>query len=188
MLLRAGLPEQQSIPADWIEAFELLRKLAVMKNRAHTLLFIDELSWMDTPKSDFMMALENFWNGLAFEQVCLLHTDQIKKALGISGIHTDVFSFSCKSNPEAGLYGSQIDMVIRRADQTINIVEMKYSKGPYLISKALDQNMQRKIHDVIASTKTRNAVHLTMVTIHGLEANAYSNNVQFQITAADLFS
>lgn len=29
------------------------------------IIFVDELSLMDTPKSDFIKALENFWNGLA---------------------------------------------------------------------------------------------------------------------------
>jgi len=28
-------------------------------------IFIDEISWLDTPRSDFLMALEHFWNGWA---------------------------------------------------------------------------------------------------------------------------
>jgi len=34
------------------------------------------------------------WSGYSFEQVCLAHIKQIKKTLGISGVHTDVSSGS----------------------------------------------------------------------------------------------
>ena len=130
----------------------------------------------------------NVWNGLAFELVCLLHIDQIKKAMGISMIHTDVFSFLCKSNQDEGIFGSQIDLVIWRADRIINLVEMKYSSGPYIITKKLYESMQKKLHDFLVSTGTRDSVHLTMVTVHGIEGNAFAEGIQSQITAKDLFS
>ena len=129
----------------------------------------------------------NSWSGLAFEQVCLLHAEQIKKALGISSIHTDIFSFHCKSNSDEGLFGSQIDMVIWRADHIINIIEMKYSTGLYLINKAQFNSIQKKAHDFITETKSKDAVHLTMVTTNGVEPNAYSADIQYQITLEDLF-
>ena len=52
-------------PANWLEAFEGLKELIRTSKEKKKTIFIDELSWMDTPKSNFVPALENFWNGFA---------------------------------------------------------------------------------------------------------------------------
>ena len=129
----------------------------------------------------------NAWVGLAFEQLCLLHTEQIKKKLGISGILTDVASFSCKADPETGVMGSQIDLLISRADRTVNLLEMKYANAPYVISKSVLESLKRKANDFLLETRTRSAIHLTMVTPYGLAWNAYAGEIQSQILAEDLF-
>lgn len=129
----------------------------------------------------------NTWAGLAFEQLCLLHTEQIKKKLGISGILTDVASFSCSANPERGIAGSQIDLVISRADRTINLFEMKYTNGQYTLTKSVLDSLRRKANDFILETGTRHAVHLTMATPYGLVPNTYSGEIPSQIVAEDLF-
>lgn len=55
------------------------------------------------------------WCGLAYEKVCLLHTRQIKQALGISGVYSQEFSWnSKKASP-----GAQIDLLIDRKDDVI---------------------------------------------------------------------
>ena len=51
------------MPEDWIEAFGLLKKLIMNSSDKRKVIFIDELPWMDTPKSRFLPAFENFWNG-----------------------------------------------------------------------------------------------------------------------------
>ena len=61
---RAGL-EVDAIPTNWLDAFELLKDLVEKSTRTKKVLFIDELSWMDTQKSGLLIALENFWNGWA---------------------------------------------------------------------------------------------------------------------------
>ena len=70
----------------------------------------------------------NTWKGLAFERVCLEHVNQIKKKLGISGVYTQEHSWRCDANPDHGVFGSQIDLLIVRKDQVINLCEMKYSE------------------------------------------------------------
>ena len=55
--------EDCPLPTDWIEAFGLLKKLIMKSSDKRKVLFIDELPWMDTPKSRFLPAFENFWNG-----------------------------------------------------------------------------------------------------------------------------
>ena len=52
-------------PRNWLEAFELLKELIRRSTEKRKVIFLDELSWMDTRGSDFIMALEGFWNGWA---------------------------------------------------------------------------------------------------------------------------
>lgn len=56
-------------PKTWIAAFELLIELINEKSKdERQLIFIDEMPWMDTPKSGFITAFEHFWNGWASGQ------------------------------------------------------------------------------------------------------------------------
>ncbi|MCI7212532.1 MAG: AAA family ATPase, partial [Bacillales bacterium] len=52
-------------PTDWNEAFFELEKLLMKKNSKRIVAFLDELPWMDTPKSGFIRAFESFWNNWA---------------------------------------------------------------------------------------------------------------------------
>ena len=52
-------------PNTWLDAFNLLKIVIKESKDVKKVIFIDELPWLDTPKSDFMMALEQFWNGWA---------------------------------------------------------------------------------------------------------------------------
>ncbi|MCI7400206.1 MAG: ATP-binding protein [Prevotella sp.] len=51
---------------NWFDAFHLLEDLLTKKRtKGKRVVFIDEMPWMDSPKSDFVPALELFWNGWA---------------------------------------------------------------------------------------------------------------------------
>lgn len=61
-LIRFGLPDG-SEPSSWLEAFYLLEELLKQKDDgSRQVVFLDELPWMDTPRSGFLTALEGFWN------------------------------------------------------------------------------------------------------------------------------
>ncbi len=119
------------------------------------------------------------WAGLAFEMLCLQHIDGIRQALGISGVLANVHSWR---NANA-----QIDLLIDRRDGIINICEMKYWAGPYVMTAADDASLANKKSELKTCAKTRKAVHVTMVTSFGVKHNAYSNNVQSFVTLDDLF-
>lgn len=53
------------IPKNWLEAFQYLLTFIKDKKENKKIIFLDELPWMDTPKSDFLPAFEHFWNGRA---------------------------------------------------------------------------------------------------------------------------
>ena len=133
-----------------------------------------------------MASVFNSWSGLAFERVCLLHSEQIKKALGISGVITNEYSWRTAATDEHP--GAQIDLLIDRSDKAINLCEIKYSDGPYTIDKKYMENIRNKATLFRQLTKTRKGIALTMITSYGLVKNSYSmNNIHSQITADDLF-
>ena len=63
-LYAAGLPKCPK-PKTWGEAFRLLQRLLASLPEGKKVVFIDELPWMDTPKSNFIRALDHFWNAWA---------------------------------------------------------------------------------------------------------------------------
>jgi len=120
----------------------------------------------------------NTWCGLAFERVCLQHVEQIKAKLGIQGVITTVYSWSVAGSKEKP--GAQIDLLIDRNDDVINLCEIKYSKAPFQITNTIDASF-------IQETGTEKAVHLTMITTMGLSDNPYAWDVQSVVTMDDLF-
>ena len=130
--------------------------------------------------------LYNAWSGLAFERVCFWHIDQIKKALGISGIISNVYSWVYRPKNE-GDTGVQIDMLIDRDDNVINLCEMKFSQGEFELTEKYDMNLHNKMSIFQTKTKTRKGVSIVMITSFGLTKNAWANDIQQQITMDDLF-
>ncbi|MBU0764837.1 MAG: ATP-binding protein [Bacteroidetes bacterium] len=110
------------------------------------------------------------WSGYAFEQVCLMHMEQIKKELGISGVHTEESSW----RSSGGENGTQIDLLIDRADQVINICEIKFSVGEFVIDKKYAQTLRNRISTFKTETGTRKSVFLTMITTYGTKTNTYA--------------
>lgn len=53
------------LPSNWIEAFDMLKDLIEWSKDRRKVVFIDEMPWMDAPRSSFIPALENFWNSFA---------------------------------------------------------------------------------------------------------------------------
>ena len=149
-----------------------------IKDKVH-----DENYWKNQSNSPTIAA----WSGVAFERVCLEHINQIKAALGISGVYTEVNAWQCRPDPDEGIYGSQIDLLIVRKDQIINLCEMKYSESDYMVDAAFERSQKRKISDFQKKTDTRYAIHSTLVTTYGVVENSYAGELQAVITSDDLF-
>ena len=135
--------------------------------------------WTDNVESPSLSA----WKGYAFEQICLSHSDQIKQALGIAAISTEMSSWRSKrSSP-----GTQIDLLIDRKDGIINLCEIKYSKAEYAITAKEEQQLRNKSVVFQTETRTKKAVHITMVTTYGVTQNSHSGIIQSEVTLDDLF-
>jgi hypothetical protein len=64
---------------------------------------------------------------------------------------------------------------------------MKYSVDEYAIDAPDEENLRNKISAFLRETKTRKAVHLTLITTYGVKRNINSGIVQSEVTMADLF-
>jgi Predicted ATPase (AAA+ superfamily) len=132
--------------------------------------------------------VRNSWAGYSFEILCISHIEQIRRKLGIGGVITYTFSWLNKNNEDdKNSDNVQIDLILDRADNVINICEMKFSRKEYLITKDYDQKMQNKVWTFAEESKTEKAIHLTMITTKGVKRNAYWNNLQSEVTLSDLF-
>ena len=128
----------------------------------------------------------NTWRGLAFERVCLQHIDQLKSALGIAGILSDVYSWR-GSAKNGGGSAAQIDLVIDRSDRMINVCEMKYAPEDYSFPADEKEKMLRRIELFRAATGTRKGILPTLVTTCGLKRNANASMITNVVTLDDLF-
>ena len=139
-------------------------------------------AWLAVTKSASYLA----WSGYAFESLCIKHTLEIKKALGISGVFTEISSFYKPGNKEK--QGYQIDVLIERDDRCINLCEMKFYNSEYTITKDYAQKIRRKKTGFAETTKTKKHIFITLVTTYGLLKNEQSLGLIDQvITLKDLF-
>ena len=126
------------------------------------------------------------WSGYAFEGICMKHVEQIKNALGISGVYTTTFSYLKKATAEE--QGLQIDMLIERADRMINLIEIKFYNTEFVLSKEYAEKLRQRLHLFRRLTRTRNHVSLTLITAFGLKHNQHSLGlIEKDLTLEDLF-
>lgn len=125
----------------------------------------------------------NAWRGFSFETVAFGHIPQIKQALNIGAVQTEVSPW----HSDASVDGAQIDMVIERADRVINLCEMKFSADEYKVEAPDDKNLRHKVATFARETQSRYSLHLTLVTTYGLASSPYQGRFQNVITMDDLF-
>lgn len=130
------------------------------------------------------------WSGYAYEQVCLHHLPQIKKALGIGGVISNIHSWNCRPFTDKNgtqWKGAQIDLLIDRADQVINLCEIKYVSDKYVIDADYEERLRNRASLFRSVTKTRSSIHHTFITTYGVAHNLHSGIVQSEVVMDDLF-
>lgn len=129
------------------------------------------------------------WAGLTFEQLCKDHVPQIKRKLGIAGVLSTESSWqgAVIVDDDEQKRGAQIDLIIDRRDQVVNLCEIKFSLGEYLIDKDYDQKLRNKIAVFRDATHCKKTLQLTMMTTYGVKRNKYSGVMTNQVILDDLF-
>ncbi|MDE6855474.1 MAG: ATP-binding protein [Muribaculaceae bacterium] len=142
---------------------------------------VDEDYWVKT------MATPEYhtWCGLSFERLCLLHTRQMKSALGISGIRANLFSWHVRKTDDHP--GVQIDLLIDRADGIINICEMKYSPGGYRLTSAELNKIRSKVGVFNMYMPRSRYAQPVLITSNGVVHNSNSDEIPLKVSGDQLF-
>lgn len=128
----------------------------------------------------------NSWSGYAFEAICQKHIQQIKQALGIAGVYTEASGW--RYTPKKGEKGAQIDLLLDRADHSINVCEMKFANGEFTIDKKYAGELDNKVKVFQAQTKTKKTIFPTMITTYGTKQNMYyTGRIVSEVKMEDLF-
>lgn len=112
------------------------------------------------------------WTGYAFENICLQHIDNIKTALGISGVHTNQYSFVAKATEYSA--GTQIDLLIDRQDNVISLCEVKFYNDEMTLTKLDADNLRQKKSIFKNTTKSKKQIFIVLITTFGLTQNKHN--------------
>jgi len=175
-----------------------------LKERKYRL--IDEyslfyLTWIDEEKQNVLQGSDkdywgkiqlssswHTWAGYAFENICLKHASKIKEGLEIAGVSTREWYWQFLPPKKSSEQGAEVDLVIERADQCINLCEMKFYNTEYSMTRKDAEDLERKKMIFADKTKTRKALFITLVTPYGLRENEnYLSCVDKQLTLDTLF-
>ena len=124
------------------------------------------------------------WRGYAFENVCFTHIDQIKKALEISGIISSSSAWSKKGGDEDG---AQIDLLIQRNDNVINMCEIKFTSDDFTVDKNYYRVLLSRPNQIRKLVSPKISILSTLITTFGLKQNEYSSAFTNVVTMDDLF-
>ena len=125
------------------------------------------------------------WNGLAFENLCFTHIAQIKDALGISGVSTNVALWSKKGTNEEE--GAQIDLIIERKDNVVNMCEVKFYSDEFIADKDCHFAITRRERLLREIVPRKASIHNTLITTFGLKPVEFFGDFVNTITLDDLF-
>ena len=121
----------------------------------------------------------NIWKGLSFENVCFNHIKQIKKALGITGV---ISSNSAWANDN-----TQIDLLIHRNDNVVDMCEIKFYSGKFNINKNYYQTILDRQTTLASMLSKKEVVHNVLITTFKTTNSQYNSVFNNIITLDDLF-
>ena len=138
---------------------------------------INESFWSNNVNSQSIVS----WRGFAFENVCFNHIKQIKEGLGISGV---VSKQSAWIDQEDGV---QIDLIIERKDNIVNMCEIKFYSDVFKVDKNYDMLLRKRVSVLSNHLLKKCAIHNTLITTYGIKDNEYKWSFNSVITMDDLF-
>ena len=124
------------------------------------------------------------WRGYAFEKIVFIHINEILNALRISGIQSVSYLWSMKDDVKS----SQVDLIIDRKDNVVNLCEAKFINDEFVINKDYHQNLINRERLISQSLKKTQSVNQILITTVGLNRNEYSDDFTHVVLLDDLFT
>lgn len=149
--------------------------------------FVDEQASIDPEfwMNNVLSSKINAWRGFAFEDLCFRHIDNIKRALNIAAVSSVQSAWSLAGDDEQE--GSQIDLLIHRKDNVVNMCEMKFYSDDFSVNKSYHKKLVRRTNSLLEHLPRKTVIHSVLVTTYGLVYNEYSSDFIATITLDDLF-
>ena len=127
------------------------------------------------------------WSGYALEALAFKHLPLICDALGIGVLSPDAYSWVHHPN-RTWPKGAKIDLLLDLPDNTLKLIEIKFSNEPFTITKSYAENLRNKTGTFRGVTGTRKNLFLDFLTMHGVTQNVYAKElVDGEITTDQLF-
>ncbi len=124
----------------------------------------------------------NAWKGLAFENLCFNHVSQIKDKLGIGSVGAEVMPWYYETSEGKG----QVDMLLKRSDNVLNICEMKFYKDDYCASLEDFKKANRRMEAAYSLLPKRFSVQNVLITTFALSYGEYSSTFSNVVSLEDL--
>jgi AAA+ ATPase superfamily predicted ATPase len=119
------------------------------------------------------------WCGYSFEMICYKHFDSIKRGLKCDQIDSSYYSWSNEN--------AQIDLVIDRNDNIVNLCEIKFYNDVFTIDSGYAAKLRNKETQFQTDTKTRKGISTVMLTTWGITGTHRIGLVTKSLTMECLF-
>lgn len=201
--------KEKKLPSEWLEAFGYLKTFLKKKRKSKRkkVIFIDELPWAASHKSDFLPAFENFWNDYWTTRNDLVvlvcgsaAAYMVKKIINNrQGLHEGLTQtiklkpftlfetqaiFKYKHNPIEQYDLLKIYMTLggvaeylEHVNGVVNLCEMKYYNNEFSLDAFYLKKLINKEDQFRITTKTKKGIKTAMITTWGVKSNQYSNAI-----------
>ena len=128
------------------------------------------------------------WAGYAFENICFKHIHSIVEALKISVIAKDASYWAYYPKKNDDYSGAQIDLIIDRTDQTMNLCEIKFSSQEYTMEQPYADRLNKRREIFRSLTSSKKSLFVSLITPYGATRNgAFLSAVDQQLNLDSLF-
>jgi len=128
------------------------------------------------------------WSGYVFETMCYKHVRQIVEALKLSVQAESAAYWSYLPKGKSAGKGAQIDLIIDRSDQCINLCEIKFYNSEYIMQEEQAKKMNNRREIFRQVTGSRKTLFNTLITPYGANVNRHTiSSVDQQLTLDALF-
>ncbi len=146
--------------------------------------FVKDYKGMDFEAwSKVRESVKSNWYGYAFQQTCLNHIPQIRRALRLESIASDVSCWNYKGDEGSG----QIDLILDHGESFVNVCEIKYSKSQYVIDKDYEEHLLERASLFQRTTNCEKSILHTFITTNGVKPGRHSDVVNSEVVLDDLF-
>lgn len=181
--------EESSFISSYLPLYKKERETLYRLTDEYSMFYLSFIVDQKTPKGGWIKKANNAnvssWQGYTFESICYKHVDSIKKEMGIDGIYSEQASYLHKKTED--IPGFQIDLLIDRKDNAINICEAKFYNTEYILTAREAEKMRTRKALFKTATRTKKQLLTTLISTYGLSSANMQSGVDVSLDMNALF-